>query len=330
MRRFQSGRAWCAATAVAFCLVLGAAEVSAQEHADFKELYVAATAKYKAGEFAEARELFLRAYTVRPEPIALLNVAHCFRSEGKPRDALHYYRRFLKTEAPDPVPRQLPEWRAIAVKEVEAIEQELAQAEQEEAQRRTEAAREVASNTTAGTDTSTTSKAPGGLPAEREHVVLDGSDLTTTGSDAPAAGTGAVADGGALGTAGPATAVDGGGTDVAIGATAAPRMSPLRKAAWISFGVGGGALVAAGVCGVLGLSAESDHRDDPTRDSADRVERYETMVNASLVVAGVAAVAGATMYLLSRDDGKPAASGDMAFGVAPTRGGAAAAIGWTF
>jgi hypothetical protein len=62
---------------------------------EYRTLVARAAEQFRDGEFAAARRSFLAAYDIHPEPVLLYNVAGTFRREGKLRQAIEYYERFL-------------------------------------------------------------------------------------------------------------------------------------------------------------------------------------------------------------------------------------------
>lgn len=76
-----------------------AREVLAQSDDNGLEAYRALVARaaddFREQRFAAARRAFLAAYDIHPEPVLLYNVASTLRHEGKDRQALSFYQRFL-------------------------------------------------------------------------------------------------------------------------------------------------------------------------------------------------------------------------------------------
>ncbi len=113
---------------VLICLVaalaVGPRVASAQRaHGDieaYRELVARAAEQFRDGEFGAARESFLAAYEIHPEPVLLYNVAGTYRREGKPAEAIEYYQRFL-----DRAPRD-HDHRVKARAYIEELQAELA------------------------------------------------------------------------------------------------------------------------------------------------------------------------------------------------------------
>jgi hypothetical protein len=290
------------------CVVLlgsaprAAAQEPKQEYVEFKEAMVEALREFEAQNYPKARELFLQAYTIRPEPVILYDVAECFRNEGQPAEALAYYRRYLKTPAPDPVPRWDAEARADAERWVRELEQRLAGG--------------AGGGDPRPTGGSLSSPAAGGDEASAVPAPPPTSEAGAPRS-AEAARTESVSASGSHEAEGPP----------AVERERRPRRSPLRRWAWVSLAVGG-----AGLLGVIGFDqlargAVEDKDRDPTPANIDRVERYELLVNTSLVVAAIGVTAGVTLYVLSRPrKRRPSETTALRFGVIPTPGGAAALL----
>jgi tetratricopeptide (TPR) repeat protein len=76
---------------------------------------------YQVGEYARALEEFKQAYLAKEDAAFLFNIAQCHRQLGATREAITFYRRYIK-EAPAEVPN-----RAEAEKLVKDLEATLAQ-----------------------------------------------------------------------------------------------------------------------------------------------------------------------------------------------------------
>lgn len=94
------------------------------------QTYQAAVARgaraFQDGDYAAARRYFQMGYQIHQEPVLLFNIASTYRREGKRELALRYYRRFLaEADEKDSL-------RALAVKTVAELEEEMAPARREE------------------------------------------------------------------------------------------------------------------------------------------------------------------------------------------------------
>lgn len=107
-------------------------------------------------------------------------------------------------------------------------------------------------------------------------------------------------------------------------------MSPMRRYAWISLGAGAVGLLGVASFDQLAKSAVDTKNEEPKTENADRVERYELLVNSSLVLAGVGVVAGGALYLVSMGDDDTDDAQAYNFGVVPTKGGVAASFDMRF
>ncbi len=297
-------------TGIAIVVVIAmcfGARADAQSPADIKRSNAAVKdgdAHYAKRDFGPARDAYLRAYAISRQPMLLYNIAQTYRYQNKQADALTYYARFLATAPPNPRLQTSAATRARARDFVKRLKAELANA----------AAKSSAAS--AAESTKATTKSPRDKPAVAEAPPKPPAVKVPIAPAPVAQPTNVSA------AAGPELSPD------AVVSTDAPRRrSWKRRAAWISLGVGAGSLVAAGVFGTLGLSAESDHRADPLGGHGSRVERYQTLTNVSLLAAGAATVTGLVFYMISRRGTSEAQSSAVsAFGIMPTAGGAQAAL----
>lgn len=91
--------------------------------AAYEEAYKAGTKLFEKEDFAGAREQYLAAYEIIPEPFLLLNIGSTYRRENNSPKAVEYYRRFLEEAAP------ANEYRAQVTQIVEELEQQIADEE---------------------------------------------------------------------------------------------------------------------------------------------------------------------------------------------------------
>lgn len=107
--------------------LLASAKARADEpdHAVFKQAVIDGNQAYAAKDYERARERYLYAYTIRPEPLLLYNAAQCFRQQGKLTEAADYFAQFLDTEPPDPLPRDEERARQTARELLDQIHAEL-------------------------------------------------------------------------------------------------------------------------------------------------------------------------------------------------------------
>jgi hypothetical protein len=94
------------------------------------QTYQAAVARgaraFQDGDYVAARRYFQMGYQIHQEPVLLFNIASTYRREAKRELALRYYRRFLaEADEKDSL-------RALAIKTVAELEEELAPALREE------------------------------------------------------------------------------------------------------------------------------------------------------------------------------------------------------
>lgn len=92
-RRF--GRVWLALLLLAPALALADARVEARKR------FRAGMSAIAAGRYDEGIDQLLDAYSIKPHPSVLFNVARAYEASGKTADAVAYYRRYLDTNPPD-------------------------------------------------------------------------------------------------------------------------------------------------------------------------------------------------------------------------------------
>lgn len=86
---------WC----VLLLLLPGLAFADARQEA--KKRFRIGMALINDGKLDEGIDQLLEAYSIKPHPNVLFNVARAYEAAGRPSDALVYYRRYLETEPPD-------------------------------------------------------------------------------------------------------------------------------------------------------------------------------------------------------------------------------------
>lgn len=72
-------------------------------------LYERAKAASAAGDLDESLRLYKLAHEVRPDPLLLFSIARILHKQGKTREAVPYYTRFLAAPTEDPAPRRKAE-----------------------------------------------------------------------------------------------------------------------------------------------------------------------------------------------------------------------------
>jgi len=73
---------------------------------------------FEVDEYRKAIAEFKAAHIEKPDPAFLYNIAECYRRLGDLSEALHFYRRFLATAAPDDKTRPQVEQRVAELKTV--------------------------------------------------------------------------------------------------------------------------------------------------------------------------------------------------------------------
>lgn len=114
----------------------------------------------------------------------------------------------------------------------------------------------------------------------------------------------------------------------------APTVYHAPEAAWAALGVGGAALIAATVTGVLALEAESDYQNElRQRQSADLREQGESLAVATnaLIGVGLGSLAISAALFAFLGEWQPVAGADLALGAAPrSEGGASLELRFGF
>jgi tetratricopeptide (TPR) repeat protein len=72
-----------------------------------REHFAAGQAAYEAGRYQQAIAEFLAGYRIAPRPGFLLNIAQSYRKARQPKEALLYYRTFLKVSPSSPMRPQV-------------------------------------------------------------------------------------------------------------------------------------------------------------------------------------------------------------------------------
>jgi tetratricopeptide (TPR) repeat protein len=98
--------------ALVSAVVLASAAAHADPAADASARLQEGWQLFREGQFARARETFQAAHDILPDARVLANVAACFASEGRTREAVDTYRRFLREAGPDVPPASVAEARS--------------------------------------------------------------------------------------------------------------------------------------------------------------------------------------------------------------------------
>lgn len=91
----RTGRVWLALFALAPALALADARVEARKR------FRAGMSAIAAGRYDEGIDQLLDAYSIKPHPSVLFNVARAYEASGRVADAVAYYRRYLDTNPAD-------------------------------------------------------------------------------------------------------------------------------------------------------------------------------------------------------------------------------------
>ncbi len=79
---------------------------------------------FEDGEWAMARASFKKAYKLYPRPLLLFNIASTYRREGKRRQALRYYKEYLKVAPSDADYRGVAQEAVVNLQEQEQADKE--------------------------------------------------------------------------------------------------------------------------------------------------------------------------------------------------------------
>jgi tetratricopeptide (TPR) repeat protein len=283
----SANRTW----VMVLCTMLGASAAHAQATTDdparreeAKARYAQGAAAYRAGQFDEAVELFLTADRLAPSPALSFNVARAYEKLEQPARALEHYRAYLRRGAE---PRHETAVRA-RVSELEGVLKARG-VQQLSVLSEPSGAHVLVDGRPAGTTPWTEELAPGehvvritkdGFAEERRDVELDATRaLDVTVVLAPAAPSA-----GAL----PPT------TNVPL--EPVEESGTFRPGPWVTMGLGGAALVGAGVFELLRSSAADAAKDTPQTRFADYEDRYDR-AQSHQTTARVLAVSGGVLVL---------------------------------
>jgi tetratricopeptide (TPR) repeat protein len=271
---------------------------SAEETARAREAYKSGQKYFEAEQYEEAEVSFREAYAAVPNPIVLLSVAECQKRAGKNEEAVATFESYLEAK-PDAKDRAEVE---VKIEEIKSLPATLVITTDPPG----------AKISIDGSDSGKVSPAEVEI-APGEHTVeltLDSGESVTKSLQA---GFGArhelVVDIGSADLVDPFAASD--GQDV-YGAEPEPQKDDTggsSVAPWIVISVGGAALAAGTVLGVMALSEESDFNENPNTDSADRGEQLALFADVAFGVGAVAVITGVVLLLT---EGEPAAEDDSA------------------
>jgi outer membrane receptor protein involved in Fe transport len=91
---------WLPATGIAMVLAFGG-NAAADARVEARRHFKTGMALIAEGQYDEGVAELLQAYSVRPHPSVLFNIAKACESSGRMADALSYYRRYLEANPPD-------------------------------------------------------------------------------------------------------------------------------------------------------------------------------------------------------------------------------------
>jgi tetratricopeptide (TPR) repeat protein len=280
----------------------------------FDDAYEQGAAAYSAREYTKARAAFLRAYDLRPEPVVLYNIAQTYRLENNPKEAVAYYRRYL---AESQTSEDLRQKSSTYIQKLTETERTAEQAR---------LAKEAKGPTNPdGTPATVTSP-----PTTRPPVPV-GTDAVSTNPRSPDVPTTAAPSSSAPIVVAPTAVAN---TTVVVNAPAPalfedePPTRTVPLGSKIAAGVAGAGLIAAIYSTAKGLKIESDFRDardagTASVDDSRRVEKYQTAINVSWAVTGVALASSVAIYFVAPSY----TTSDRTIAVLLTRDGVSAA--WT-
>jgi tetratricopeptide (TPR) repeat protein len=278
-----------------FCAVLGANAAQAQSAPDdparreeAKTRYAEGAEAYRAGKFMEAVELFLAADRLAPSPALSFNVARAYEKLIEPARALEHYRAYVRRGS-EPEHEQAVRKRIVeleGVLEARGVQQLSVLSEPS-------GANVLIDGRAAGPTPWTEELAPGahtilvakdGYVEERREIVLE----TTRALDVTV-----VLARAATPAPPPRSAAPGASsTDF----EPESESGSFRHGPWVTLGLGGAALVGAGIFEVLRRSAEEDAKSTPQARFADYEDRYDR-AQAHQTTSRVLAASGAVLVL---------------------------------
>ncbi len=269
----------------------GKGKPSAAATARARDAYKTGQQYFEAGEYHSAEAAFREAYAAVPNPVVLLSVGECQKRAGKHAEAVSTFERYL-TEKPDAKDRAEVEGK---IEEIKSLPATL-----------------VVSTDPPGAKISIDGSDSGKVsPAEieiapGEHTVELSLQTGETVTKNVTADFGARHE--LMVEIGAENLVDpfatGGGESV----YGAEPEEPVDEdeggssvAPWIVMSVGGAALAAGTILGVMALSEESDFNENPTTDSADHGEQLALFADVAFGVGAVAVVTGLVLLLTEGD-----------------------------
>jgi|GEM_PF-3572210 len=272
-----------------------------------KKHYAAGERHYNLGEFDKAVVEYRAAYDLTERPALLFNIAQAYRLAGDAKQALHFYKTYLRLASNLPNVDYVQS--QIAAMEAEMVAAENAERERLAAERERAAADRAAAEKEAAEQERRAAEEERKAEEARKAAAAEQARLAREQARLETVRRGGGDPGGAL-----------------------------RVSGYIAGGIG---LAVLGTGVALSASASSDFDEvaelidngDPwTADAQDTLDSAETRDSVGtwmMVGGGVAVAAGATLWLIG------AMSGDdepetRALTVVPTRGGAAASVTWSF
>lgn len=114
----------------------GDGEFSEEESlAKVRDLSKQGAARFRAGDYEEAIELFKKAYEVRQIGNLLYNIARCYESMEEHEKAIEYYERFIASPDADSESRQVAIRRSNEQREILAAKREMARQQDDQRDR---------------------------------------------------------------------------------------------------------------------------------------------------------------------------------------------------
>jgi tetratricopeptide (TPR) repeat protein len=81
---------------VVLVLLVAATAAQAEDRAAARSAYIEGSKHYDLNQFTEALEAFKRAYWNYEDPVILYNIAQCHRALGHKKEAVDFYRSYLR------------------------------------------------------------------------------------------------------------------------------------------------------------------------------------------------------------------------------------------
>lgn len=267
-----------------------AGKPSAEARARAREAYGEGQKLFEAEKYEQAKASFEEAFEAIPNPVVLVSIAECQKRLGEAAEAVATFERYLEMK-PDAKDRASVEEKIEEIKNLPATLEiftdppgAAVRIDGEDTGKSTPAEIELAPGehsveltVSSGESVTRTVNAEFGKRHELRVELGAEEAIVDPFAEGPAAVQEPEQE--------PETRTDEG-----------PSIVP-----WVVIGVGGAALVAGTVMGVMALAKESDFNDKPTEDSADAGERLALFTDVAFGVGAVAVITGLVLLLTEEE-----------------------------